>query len=436
MEKNIFFSLVLYGDTYIKKFFSITIKTIIKDLNNLKKNYNIKFLISTKKSNRQIIQKKLDKIIKGKIDFFDISNSHRKYKIVTDQQLKHINQIIKLNKNKNNYLIFLYADMLFSKNAISKCINILINKKKKAVCSFGLLLNQKNKLFEKFLETLIKERKKHLRLLIKNEDLIHNYHKQFNYNNINLSKSFLYEIINNSIYIKSFHYHPIIIKFNNKKNFNFKNVKTLDNYFLEDNFKNNEVYIENDLNKISIYSFDKYRSELIHKFHINNNNNKDIFQRLLLISSYLNASRLEKKLFTKNTLTSDKRILVNTLFKKKKFNELSNESTNFDKLKNILNENKILRTEIKNKKITFFYNNFLFLIFFITTLIKNLSLGYLRDSKLKYHLVELILKKIYNPTKVHDHYLFIYNYISVMLFKIRIKNFYKSILSSIIQKNE
>jgi len=49
MEKNIFFSLVLYGDTYIKKFFSITIKTIIKDLNNLKKNYNIKFLIYTKK---------------------------------------------------------------------------------------------------------------------------------------------------------------------------------------------------------------------------------------------------------------------------------------------------------------------------------------------------------------------------------------------------
>ena len=60
MEKKIiFFSLVLYGDSYIEKFFNVAVKTIINDLFNLKKNFEIKFIISTTNNNKKTIKKKI-----------------------------------------------------------------------------------------------------------------------------------------------------------------------------------------------------------------------------------------------------------------------------------------------------------------------------------------------------------------------------------------
>lgn len=420
MEKKIiFFSLVLYGDSYIEKFFNVAVKTIINDLFNLKKNFEIKFIISTTNNNKKTIKKKLNKIIKVDIIFFKINKIHDKYKVATEAQLSHINHLVKNRKNKNNYLIFLYSDMLFSKNAFSNCIKIFKKKNIKVICSFGLLLNSKKKIFKKFLKLLIKEKKSHLKLLIRNKDIIHDYHQQFLNNNINLSRTFLYDIINNSIYIKSFHYHPIIIKID-KINYNFKNVKTLDNYFLEDNYKKKNIFVENNLNNISIFSFDEYRKEKLINFHIKDFYKKYIL-RLLLICSFLKKSSLEKKLFINNTITNDKRILGNVDFKKNKFAKIPNDSLEYNKILNQIkkkNDNSLL-TKTQKYIIHLFY-----IILLYSAFISNkYKLNNLFKIFITIRFIKKFMKKHVYTKENNDALNFLNSYIKFTILGIKIRNY-------------
>jgi hypothetical protein len=421
-KKVIFFSLVLYGDNYLKKFFNVAIKTIINDLFNLKKKFEIKFLITTTNSNQKTIKKKLNKIIEADIIFFEINKSHDKYKVATVAQLSHINHLTKNRKNKDNYLVFLYADMLFSKNAFNNCIKIFKKKNIKVICSFGLLLNEKNKIFKKFLKLLINDKKNHLKLLIRNKDIIHDYHKQFLNNNINLSRAFLYDIINNSIYIKSFHYHPIIIKLD-KINYNFKNVITLDNYFLEDNYKKNNIFVENNLNNISIFSFDKDRKEKIFYFHVDDIY-KNYILRLLLICSYLEKSSLEKKLFINNTLTNDKKILENINFKKNRFNKFPYESVKYNKIINKLKENYDSSLLLKMRAHIL---HLIFIIFLRSRSIIYKTWFYNSIKKFsKKMLRKYIKKKIYFGEN-YQTFSFLEAYIKNKLLRIKIRNYINKI---------
>ena len=47
MKNILALSIVLYGEKYISKFFNISFKTIIQNLNDLNKEFRIKFIIST-----------------------------------------------------------------------------------------------------------------------------------------------------------------------------------------------------------------------------------------------------------------------------------------------------------------------------------------------------------------------------------------------------
>ena len=339
--------------------------------------------------------------------------------MATEAQLSHINHLVKNRKNKNNYLIFLYSDMLFSKNAFSNCIKIFKKKNIKVICSFGLLLNSKKKIFKKFLKLLIKEKKSHLKLLIRNKDIIHDYHQQFLNNNINLSRTFLYDIINNSIYIKSFHYHPIIIKID-KINYNFKNVKTLDNYFLEDNYKKKNIFVENNLNNISIFSFDEYRKEKLINFHIKDFYKKYIL-RLLLICSFLKKSNLEKKLFINNTITNDKRILGNVDFKKNKFAKIPNDSLEYNKILNQIkkkNDNSLL-TKTQKYIIHLFY-----IILLYSAFISNkYKLNNLFKIFITTRFIKKFMKKHVYTKENNDALNFLNSYIKFTILGIKIRNY-------------
>lgn len=137
-----------------------------------------------------------------------------------------------------------------------------------------------------------------------------------------------YLIKNKNLYIKTFHYHPIVVTPN--KMFKIikvnKNIHTLDNQFMDKFFFFNEIYIEQDLSKISLFSFDtKSRFKRIStiKSTLCDEEFKEIDYILLSISSY-EKSKLENKLFMNNTLTYKNNTSIEDFFDEDYFNNIYN----------------------------------------------------------------------------------------------------------------
>jgi len=325
MKNVVAFSLVLYGDEYINKFFKYSFKTILKNINNLNRKFNIKFIISTDHHSVKKIKNTILSKINTDIEFILLKKQNTKYEYVTREQLHHL----KLAKDKNiKYLFFLYADIIFSKYSFKNSIKKLTqNRKLKVISTFALLLKEKDRNFKKFFYYLLKKEEDHLKLLINNKNIIDEYHQSFERNILNYNKSFFYLIKNKNLYIKTFHYHPIIVKPDkiNLKDITNLKIHTLDNQFMDKFFSIEEVYVEQDLKKISIFSFDSksrvYKNikpqELSTEFF------RVLDYILLSISSY-EKSKLENKLFMNNTISYINDInnpvsIKNVFFDKKKF---------------------------------------------------------------------------------------------------------------------
>jgi hypothetical protein len=305
MKNILALSIVLYGEEYISKFFNISFKTVIQNLNNLSKEFRIKFIISTDNKSIKKIKSNILSKINADIEFLVIKNKNIKYYSVTQEQLQHL----KIAKDQNiKYLFFLYADIIFSKYSFKNSIKYLIqNRKLKAICSFALLLNAKNVNFKNFFYYLLKKEKDHLKLLINNKDIIDKYHQTFEKNILNFNKSFFYLIKNKNLYLKTFHYHPIVVtplKINTRNILNLE-IHTLDNQFIENFFSINEIYIEQDLKKISLFSFDvksRHNVKSSQSIKLSNKYFKEIDNILLSISAY-EKGQLENKLFMNNTIS-------------------------------------------------------------------------------------------------------------------------------------
>jgi hypothetical protein len=359
MKNILALSLVLYGNDYIDRFFKFTFKTIIKNINNLNKikKFNIKFIISTDNDSLKKIKDNIETQINADIRFLLINNIKDKYYSVTKEQLCHL----KITQDENiEYLIFLYADIIFSQDSFKNSIKYLVkNKKTKAICTFALLLNEKNKKFKKFFYCLLRKKEDHLKLLVSNKNMIDKYHQSFEENKLNFNRSFFYLISNKNLFIKTFHYHPLIIRPNKKirlENIE-KQVYTLDNKFISKYFLFNEIYVEENLKKVSSFSFD-YKS----RFKFNKYENKISknllreFNSLFFALSAHEKTEIENQLFLSNTINY----------------------TN-DTSKNNFFSNKLQHTEIHNKYINIMKKNTNSIALFsaINALIKNIKPNYI-----------------------------------------------------------
>jgi len=379
MEKVIGLSLVLYNPIYINNFFEIGFKTIINNFKQAQKDSKkIKFifLISTKKKEKEIIEKKILSLIKNiEIHFHFIENTTNKYSSITKAQLLHIELCEFL---KINYLIYLYGDMIYSNKTFSNSIKILLkNKQIQVVCTFGLLLNKKNKHFKNFFRKLIDKKQNYLKYLIKNKSLIASYHEKFEINNLRSDKSFIYRIDNSSVAIKSFHLHPVIInleKFNFRKVRTIKNITTLDHEFLDKFFSYKQIYVENKLDKINLFSYDfNNRENLNDKYSINAKklitSDKEDVNIMLLKISYSKQSKLEQKLFINNIMYFGQKKILNhyvfNYFSKSNFNFFSKSNLNQTKHNSL---DHVVIPSFPKIKINFI--NFIYFVIAITTIFK------------------------------------------------------------------
>lgn len=332
MKNILALSLVLYGDDYIDRFFKFTFKTIIKNINNLNKikKFNIKFIISTDNGSLKKIKDNIESQIKAEIRFLLINDIKDKYYSVTKEQLYHL----KISQDENiEYLIFLYADIIFSQDSFKNSIKYLVkNKRTKAICTFALLLNEKNKKFKTFFNCLLKKNEDHLKLLVSNKNMIDKYHQTFEENKLNFNRSFFYLISNKNLFIKTFHYHPLIIRPDKKINLDNieKKIYTLDNKFISEYFLFNKIYVEKNLKKISSFSFD-YKSRVKFKKYknkISRNLLREFNSVFLAVSAY-EKTEIENQLFLSNTIYYTNDTSKNNFFSNKlQHKEIHNKYTN------------------------------------------------------------------------------------------------------------
>jgi hypothetical protein len=377
MKNVLALSLVLHGEEYINKFFGFSFKTILKNIYKLNRKFNIKFIISTEDHSIERIRNNILSEINADIEFFLIKNIENKYFSTTREQLYHLEIA---QSQKIEYLFFLYADIIFSQYSFKNSIKYLTqNRNIKVISTFALLLNERNANFKKFFDYLLKKKKDHLKLLTNNKNMIDKFHQSYQKNTLNFNKSFFYLIVNKNLYIKTFHYHPIVVTPNKmiKVNKVDKKIFTLDNQFMDKFFLFNEIYIEQDLSKISLFSFDsksRYDKKKHLQINIGNKSFKEIDNILLSISAY-EKSALENKLFINNTLTYHNNISSTKIFfDEREFIKIKNQSKY---KKNYCRETFVkllyLLRDSKNKnKINYIY---VFLYFFIFLFLRFISLN-------------------------------------------------------------
>lgn len=288
-------SLTIFGDKYETKLFKYVIPSIIKDF---KKN-NLKIYLFIHYDNELIITKLFDYFSSEKIKFVIYpyfldkkTVTNFSYEILTKNQKFDFNQS---RKQKCEYLIFLYADMFYTPNSIHRCINILTKDKKlKGVCSFGLELNN-NKNFKKFYKQLfnIKQKINSYDFFINNFlSIISSFHKNYIID-YGLPSNFNFLIsykIKKTILLKTFDFHPVILRI--KNNSNFFNKGPLDSNFIKKN-DFNKWYIENDIRKISCFSIsDNSLNRNYFRTYKDLKINKSIKKNIFLSNIYFKILRL------------------------------------------------------------------------------------------------------------------------------------------------
>jgi len=354
MKKKILISLVIYGKSYIKNFQNLSLDLLINSLSQIDQNlFSIDIIISSKHTDdlSSISSKLLEKfnVIEFKIND---SKKYGNYSILNQEQINHTN----FAKEKDyEYIFYFYADFLINVNYFINSINTIEENNKVVLGSFALLINSSKS--EKIIDHLKKNELFEIEdLLVNNhKEIISNFHLNYNSKNLNLHPSFCWRVINNKIFIKTIHIHPVLlkisqIKFDQKK---FTEFFTIDNGFFEAmGLDLDQIYIEENLANVLSFSFDDENNirnhnsknsnqflEFKRNFHISD----DLVEYLSLenFSNIINNkitsmfSKLDLKIAKNNTLafdvSVDKKNQFFSFFDEKKLSMVSQiNSTNID----------------------------------------------------------------------------------------------------------
>ena len=386
-KKKLVFSLVLYGKDYIDTFKKYTFKTLKDSFSLIDKNqYQTILFLSCYEKEKNYILNNIN--LFDEIVIFDLKTikEDNRYSILSTHQRLHN---IKAKTSKYDYMFFLYADFLLTKNVIKNSLEKIDHYK--SIFTFALLLNSNNQKFDVFINSL-RENENFIEKLIE-YDLIDDYHKSFEINAFNINKSFIYNISEKSIYLKAFHMHPVVINLN-KIDLKYLNLHfyTLDNGFLNRlKLAKDDIYVEEDLNKICIFSYDHIsRLKRMESELVLDKNSFEYIERGFFYLNYNLNSNIECWLFDNFTLTniiqnkSNNRL--NKLYKSKNKNKKK-----FYKLREIISQGRqyIKQSNLfDTRQLNYFFVFFYVILFSIMILLPKSKILYstyiyLRNTLLK-----------------------------------------------------
>lgn len=367
MKKKLVFSLVVYGKSYVDTFVNYSLSSLIQNISNInKEKYTLILYLSCTEQDKKKLITNLEKHF-DLIEVFNVEkvvDKNSKYSMLSTHQYLHN---WKSKDSNYDYIIYLYADFIFGKNAILNSLEIIDDYT--SLFTFALLLNSKKKNFSNFIKNLNKN-KNPLSSVIE-YDLIDNYHKSFKKSSFNISKSFSYTENNKDIFLKAFHMHPIIINLNRVKREKFnKKFYTLDNGFLKIlGLKENEIFVQEDLNKVCIFSFDKIsRLKRLESNLTIDKTSFDYIDKGFFYLNYNNHSNIECWLFDNFTLTNniDQKINNEINFHYKSMNVDKKE---YFTIKMILNQGiNYIKSSRNMKDFTLNYFSIFFYVFLLTIL--------------------------------------------------------------------
>lgn len=361
-KKKIFLSLILFNIKYINIFFKYTLKSIINSinyLNNNNNNYDFILFITTSEKDSVLIKKNFSEInklnFKISYEIKDENNFINKYKTLTQFQLDHF----QLAKNKKyDFFLFLYADLIISKNSLFNSLNLLKYKNKSVILTFALELLVKKK-FKEFFLFFIKNNLKKVFASIYDNKLITTFHRSFELNNYAPRKSFYYFFNKDFLLLKTLHYHPFIFNLRKIKNtiIDVNKFESIDNGFLSYlNIKYNNIFVENNFSKLLLFSVTfKSRIKSLNSFN-------KIFKKIKFLElfsffySIKKSSSIEKKLLINKTFFFNNK---NKNFISLQFNSFSKNISNFEK--DLDKNSKILYFNI----FEYFRNRTFFILHFI-----------------------------------------------------------------------
>jgi hypothetical protein len=322
---NIGFSITIFGQNYLDKFFKYTLPPIIFFFNKSKNYKLILFLHSTKKEFDHINYKLSLSNINYSIEFKELDLETIKnftYKNLSKFQ----NEDLKLSYMKCvKYLYFLYADMFFNFELIENTIQLLNRSPNSKGCYTFALELENNNYLDEFYSNLKKNINKAKQYLIDNYlKLISEFHKNYilgtgvptNYN-------FLIIKDEDTILVKSLDFHPIVVNVSlNEKN--ELNSIAIDKNFL---FRNDiqKWLLIGEMSKVCCFSISNNKDLRNFKRNYNqiltNEENENIYianwQSKILKLSYLKKKIFYDKFISLSKSDNKKPYILNKIFQKK-----------------------------------------------------------------------------------------------------------------------
>ena len=307
-KQKVFISVIVFNQNYVDAFLEYPFLTLKNNIEKIS-NYDVTIFVETQEKHYDQFKKNFDKInhknlkIIFKSDFVNKKDLFS-YSFLTTIQIEHI---LAAKKENYDFIFFTYGDMVYNNDCFKNSLIELTKSNKLSVLSFALLI-KKNSLLDNFMEKILNNNN-HLNFLIENKEMINPFHQLFSSSSFSYNKSFIFEFTNNNLFLKALHTHPICLridhKINREKLINATNkVLSLDNGFVEFLSSNESDYIiEEDLNKISIFTYDNFRKQ---RFFVNFDkffdNDKEIIQagNYIFFNYFFKKSSNIKRHFFKN----------------------------------------------------------------------------------------------------------------------------------------
>ena len=245
----------VWGMDYIETFIKISLATQLSE-NNLpliSQKFKVEYVIYTLKSNKLYLKnsesiKFLAKFASIRIETINKLKTRDTYRIYG--QIHH--RELKSSSKLNECVFLINADFVFSDGFFDQTLNEIKNGKKvvNIVCPRANLEPVKSLLLSRFSKSreIIQIQPKNLTSIF-----LRNIHKMMNYHMLPksdgdafLPTSLMWKAKNGSLYIRNFHFHPVLIYPYLKK---VKKIRfTIDDGYVLDNFDRNEIFYQKNSN--------------------------------------------------------------------------------------------------------------------------------------------------------------------------------------------